>query len=116
VHLRGSRLGARARAASRFFGRRPLWITEHGYPSKPDPQAQLLYLSRSIPALVAGGADQVFVTLRDSTEFGPDSPFASEGILGKPVWNLIVGLNRRAHDARIVRHGRGQLPPGRADV
>jgi hypothetical protein len=116
VHLRGSRLRARARAASRFFGRRALWITEHGYPSQPDPQAQLRYLSRSIPALLAGGADQIFVTLPDSTEFGPDSPFASEGILGKPAWNLIVRLNRRARDLLIVRHDRGQLPPGRADV
>jgi hypothetical protein len=96
-HLRGSRLRARARAAARFFGRRSLWITEHGYPSQPDPQAQLRYLSRSRPALLAGGADQIFVTLRDSTEFGPDS-------------------SRRAQGARIVRHGRGQSPPGRADV
>ena len=95
VHLRGSRMRARARAASRFFGRRPLWITEHGYPSQPDPQAQLRYLSRSIPALRAGGADQVFVTLRDVDEFGSESPFASEGILGKPAWNLIRSLNRR---------------------
>jgi hypothetical protein len=96
VHLRGSRLYARARAASRFFGRRPLWVTEHGYPSQPDPQAQLRYLRRSIPALRAGGADQVFVTLRDMNEFGSDSPFASEGILGKPAWDLIIRLNRQA--------------------
>jgi hypothetical protein len=96
VHLRGSRLRARARAASRFFGRRPLWITEHGYPSQPDPQAQLRYLSGSIPALRAGGADQIFVTLRDLDEFGSDNPFASEGILGKPAWKLIVRLNRRS--------------------
>lgn len=95
VHLRGSRLCARARAASRFFGRRPLWVTEHGYPSQPDPQAQLRYLRRSIPALRAGGADQIFVTLRDMNEFGSDSPFASEGILGKPAWGLIVRLNRQ---------------------
>jgi hypothetical protein len=95
VHLRGSRLRARARAASRFFGRRPVWVTEHGFPSEPDPQAQLYYLSRSIPALRAGGADQIFVTLRDMDEFGSDSPFASEGILGKPAWSLIVALNRR---------------------
>jgi hypothetical protein len=94
VHLRGSHLRTRASAASRFFGRRPLWITEHGYPSRPDPQAQVRYLNRSIPALQAGGADQIFVTLRDVNEFGSDSPFASEGILGKPAWNLIVRLNR----------------------
>jgi hypothetical protein len=95
MSLRGSDLRARARAASRFFGRRPLWITEHGFPSRPDPQVQLLYLSLSIPALKAGGADQIFVTLRDLDEFGSTSPFASEGILGKPAWNLIVRLNRR---------------------
>jgi hypothetical protein len=95
LHLRGFRLRARARSASRFFGRRPVWVTEHGYPSQPDPQAQMRYLSRSIRALRAGGADQVFVTLRDVNEFGSDSPFASEGILGKPAWNLIVRLNCR---------------------
>src|SRR6185436_15648914 len=93
IHLRGTRLRSRAREASRFFGRRPLWITEHGYPSRPDPQAQVRYLTSSIPALRAGGADQIFVALRDVDEFGPDSPFASEGILGKPAWDLIRGLN-----------------------
>ena len=97
VHLRGGNLRKKAERASRFFGDRPLWVTEHGYPSRPDPQAQALYLSSSIPALRAGGADQVFVTLRDIDEFGPDSPFASEGILGKPAWNLILGLNRPAN-------------------
>ena len=51
------------------------------------------YLTHSIPALRAGGADQIFVTLRDVDEFGPDSPFASEGILGKPAWDLIQRLN-----------------------
>jgi hypothetical protein len=95
MHLRGARLRARAERASRVFEGRPLWITEHGYPSRPDPQAQTRHLCRSIAALRAGGADQVFVTLRDIDEFGPDSPFASEGIIGKPAWNLIVGMNRR---------------------
>ena len=94
IHLRGTQPGWRARAASRFFGRRPLWVTEHGYPSRPDPQAQVRYLAHSIPALRAGGADQVFVTLRDVDEFGPDSPFASEGVLGKPAWDLIRRLGR----------------------
>jgi hypothetical protein len=96
IHLRGSRLRARALAASRYFGRRPLWVTEHGYPSRPDPQAQVRYLRHSIPALRAGGADQIFVTLRDMDEFGPDNPFASEGIIGKPAWNLIRRFNRSA--------------------
>jgi hypothetical protein len=95
LNLRGSRLRARATAASRFFGRRPVWVTEHGYPSQPDPQAQVRYLSRSIPALRAGGADQIFVTLRDINGLPSDNPFASEGILGKPAWNLIVRLNSR---------------------
>jgi hypothetical protein len=94
IHLRGEHMRARARAASGFFGRRPLWVTEHGYPSRPDPGAQATYLSKSIPALRAGGADQVFVTLHDNTdEFGPDSPFSSEGIFGKPAWDVIRALN-----------------------
>jgi hypothetical protein len=83
VHLRGRNLRRKAERATQFFGERPLWVTEHG-PSSPDPLAQVRYLSRSIPALRAGGADQVFVTLRDIDEFGPRSPFASEGILVSP--------------------------------
>jgi hypothetical protein len=97
VHLRGTDLAEQAERATRFFGDRPLWVTEHGYPSRPEPQRQLRQLRNSIPALRAGGADQVFVTLRDIDEFGPDSPFASEGILGKPAWDLIVRINRRAN-------------------
>jgi hypothetical protein len=105
VHLRGSSLRARVKAASRFFGKRPLWVTEHGYPSEPDEQAQLSYLRCSIPALRAAGADQIFVTLRDVNEFGSDSPFASEGIFGKPAWSLIARLNRQgpASAPRCVR-------------
>jgi hypothetical protein len=110
VHLRGDGLRKMARRASRFFGDRPLWVTEHGYPSHPDAQAQVRYLAGSIPALRAGGADQVFVTLRDIGEFGPDSPFASEGILGKPAWDLIVRnnirANRRGNDRRSTRASR----------
>jgi hypothetical protein len=97
IHLRGTNLRAQTARAARFFGDRALWVTEHGYPSRPEPQAQVRHLRRSIPALRAGGADQVFVTLRDIDEFGPHSPFASEGILGKPAWNLIVGINRQAN-------------------
>jgi hypothetical protein len=104
VHLRGGNLRHKAERATRFFGERPLWVTEHGYPSSPEPLAQLRYLSRSIPALRAGGADQVFVTLRDIDEFGPDSPFASEGILGKPAWDLIVRNNTRAGRGGNGRH------------
>ena len=103
IHLRGTRLRAQANRASLFFGDRPMWVTEHGYPSHPDPQAQARHLLRSIPALRRGGADQVFVTLRDIDEFGQDSPFASEGILGKPAWDLIVAANRQAHPLRSSR-------------
>ena len=103
VHLRGADLRAQARRAARFFGDRPLWVTEHGYPSHPEPQRQARHLRNSLPALRAGGADQVFVTLRDIDEFGPDSPFASEGIIGKPAWHLIVGINRRSHDNYFMR-------------
>jgi hypothetical protein len=93
VHLRWDNVAAKAASASDFFGDRPVWVTEHGYPSHPDPDAQLRYLEQSIPSLRAGGADEVFVTLRDTPEFGPASPFASEGIIGKPAWDLIVALN-----------------------
>lgn len=96
VHLRGTDLRAQAKRAARFFGDLPLWVTEHGYPSHPAPADQLRNLRTSLPALRAGGADQVFVTLRDIDEFGRDSPFASEGILGKPAWELVVSINRRA--------------------
>jgi hypothetical protein len=104
IHLRGTRLGAQAGRAARFFGDRPVWVTEHGYPSHPDPHAQARYLLGSIPALRRGGADQVFVTLRDIDEFGPDSSFASEGIMGKPAWDLIVEANRQAHRLGSSRH------------
>jgi hypothetical protein len=103
VHLRGAGLRAQARRAARFFGERPLWVTEHGHPSHPEPAGQVRYLRRSLPALRAGGADRVFVTLRDVDEFGPDSPFASEGILGKPAWDLVVGINRRLEGMRKCR-------------
>jgi hypothetical protein len=98
VHLRGSDLREQARRAARFFGGMPLWVTEHGYPSHPAPGEQLRNLRSSLPELRAGGADQVFVTLRDIDEFGPDSPFASEGILGKPAWRLVVRMNERRSD------------------
>jgi hypothetical protein len=100
VHLRGANLRAQARRAARFFGQRPLWVTEHGYPSRPEPEHQVRRLRASLPALRAGGADQVFVTLRDIDEFGPDSPFASEGILGKPAWDLVVDINRQVDKSR----------------
>jgi hypothetical protein len=103
VHLRGTDLRAQVSRAARFFAGMPLWVTEHGYPSHPTPADQLLNLRSSLPALREGGADQVFVTLRDIDEFGPDSPFASEGILGKPAWDLVVGINRQAKAIRDHR-------------
>jgi hypothetical protein len=103
VHLRGAELHTQARRAARFFEGLPLWVTEHGYPSQPAPDDQLRHLRTSLPALREGGADQVFVTLRDIDEFGPDSPFASEGILGKPAWRLVVSINRQVNAIRTHR-------------
>ena len=100
VHLRGSlaRMRAGARACARFFQRmgvrRPLWITETGYPSNPGHQwdrslaggerDQARWIARGPRELIAGGADRVFVTLRDGPEFGPQSAFASEGVVRWP--------------------------------
>jgi hypothetical protein len=109
VHIRGTAVRTQTRRAARFFGDLPLWVTEHGYPSQPAPADQLRKLRSSLPALRTGGADQVFVTLRDIDEFGPDSPFASEGILGKPAWDLVVSLNRRAGEVRASRRRTGRL-------
>jgi hypothetical protein len=98
VHLRGTldTLSQHMAQIRGFFSghgfRGPLWVTEHGYPGatryQPDPhyrggeRAQARYLRQSIPTLIRAGAEQVFVTLRDSfaAEFG-DSKFASEGVL-----------------------------------
>lgn len=104
VHLRGTDLRDQVRRAARFFAGMPLWVTEHGYPSHPAPDDQLRNLRSSLPELRAGGADQVFVTLRDIDEFGADSPFASEGILGKPAWRLVVRMNqRRSYDNYFMK-------------
>ena len=100
VHLRGalSGMGRLARASLRFFRstgfRGPLWVTETGYPSEPahqwDPSLtggerdQARWIARGPRALLAGGCDRVFVTLRDGPEFGPQSAFASEGIVHWP--------------------------------
>jgi hypothetical protein len=106
VHLRGTDLRAQAQRAAGFFAGMPLWVTEHGYPSDPAPEDQLQNLRTSLPELREGGADQVFVTLRDIDEFGPDSPFASEGILGKPAWHLVVSNNRQVKAIRTHRRRR----------
>jgi hypothetical protein len=94
VHIRGrlAGLGRAVRRWLRFFARhgvhRPLWVTEHGYPSDPayqfDPgfrdgeRSQAAYLARSLPALLSAGAARVFVTERDNL----GGMFASEGLLG----------------------------------
>jgi hypothetical protein len=97
VHIRG-RLSSLYRTVEpwrAFFARhgihRPLWVTEHGYPSDPayqgDPafsageSSQAAYLARSLPALLHAGAARVFVTERDNL----GGPFASEGLLGGSV-------------------------------
>ena len=71
----------------------PVWITEHGYPADPTHQndpafrggeaAQAAFLTESVLALAEGGADEVFVTLRDEA-FLPNSffdRFLSEGVV-----------------------------------
>ncbi len=78
--------------ASYQRGSAPLWVTEHGYPAdtayQDDPRyrggetAQAAFLRDSLPTLVRAGAAQIFVSTRDSypEEFGPASPFNSEGV------------------------------------
>jgi hypothetical protein len=65
----------------------PMWVTETGYPANPDqqtepgfqdgPPAQARWLADVIPAMLANGVAQVFVTERDLGT----GRFASEGIL-----------------------------------
>ncbi len=73
-------------------GNAPLWVTEHGYPADTAYQndsryrggeaAQARFLRDSLPTLVRAGAAQIFVSTRDTwpDEFGPQSPFNSEGV------------------------------------
>jgi hypothetical protein len=100
VHLRGPLRALRGMAArARAFYRRlgfagPLWVTESGYPSLPahqwDPAMrggvsdQVRWMVNGPRRLIAGGAGVVFVALRDSPEFGPESPYASEGVVAWP--------------------------------
>ena len=128
VHLRGRardmpRTVRRWRGFFRKWGfRGPLWVTEHGYPAdrafQYDPafrrgeSGQAAYLARSLPALRRAGADQVFVTQRDSwpDEFGRGE-FASEGILNlgqrapfavrrKPSFAIVDVMNSRWRSAK----------------
>ena len=100
LHLRGPLAGLRARAGSavRFFRsmgvRGPLWITETGYPSEPAHQCdpalkggerdQARWIARGPRELIAGGAARAFVKLPDGPELGPQSAFASEGVVRWP--------------------------------
>ena len=111
----------------------PLWVTEHGYPADPayqyDPSyrggepAQAAYLRDSLPTLVRAGAGRIFVSTRDTwpNEYGPSSPYNSEGIASvsdtapysarrRPAWNvfrLLAGMWPRvphsvAEEARLT--------------
>jgi hypothetical protein len=87
-----ARAGLRHRRLQRGFTG-SLWITEHGYPADPAFQsapafrggeaAQAAYLTESILHFAEGGADEVFVTLRDDV-FLRDTffdQFLSEGVV-----------------------------------
>jgi hypothetical protein len=114
VHVRGPLralrgMVSRARARYRRLGfDGPLWVTETGYPSLPahqwDPAMrggdadQARWMSRGPRRLFAGGADVVFVAFRDSPELGPESPYASEGVVtwpdpvAKPAYWALLAL------------------------
>jgi hypothetical protein len=97
VHVRGTLAGVNGEVKRwrRFFAghgiRRPLWVTEHGYPSDPafqrDPAhldgepGQARYLAASTRLMIDAGVAKVFVTQRDNLT----GEFASEGILGGTV-------------------------------
>ncbi len=89
IHLRGpvERMTRRLRELRAQVGR-PVWVTEHGRAAAPDGEAaQAAYLRRSIPALAAAGAPEVYVTLLDA----PPGPYESEGIVagrGEPGQTL----------------------------
>jgi hypothetical protein len=118
IHIRGTLRGVRrrlARAIGRFRGagfKGTLWVTETGYPSQSGdqkqpgyqggPRDQARWLRRALRSLVDRGAGAVFVTLRDSTEFGATSAFASEGIVtwpdgrAKPAYRAVRRLAGKA--------------------
>ncbi len=79
---------------------KPLWVTEHGYPSTPQDQSdprftgtdpasgqalQAQYYSAALPALAAAGASAVFVTTTDSLSPTQGSSFANEGLFLKDL-------------------------------
>jgi hypothetical protein len=107
VHVRGPLRSMRTAAGrARAFYRRMgfegrLWITETGYPSLAqhqwDPRLrggerdQARYLATAPRLLIDDGADAVFVAFRDSPEFGPQSPYASEGVV---LWPQLAADGR----------------------
>jgi hypothetical protein len=100
IHLRGSvrRVKSGLKRAAATYRRAGfaggLWVTETGYPSRPEHQTvpgfqdglrgQARWVRRALRALIDGGAGAVFVTLRDNHEFPDTSPFSSEGIVTWP--------------------------------
>jgi hypothetical protein len=97
VHARGTLAGVQRqiRLWKRFFAtrgiNRPLWVTEHGYPSDPQYQrdrryrrgeaSQAAYLGASIRLLIGAGVEKVFVTGRDNLT----GAYASEGLVAGRV-------------------------------
>lgn len=142
VHVRGrlATLAPTVRAWRGFFRRHghsgPLWVTETGYPSddrfqrderyRGGESGQARYLRDALPAMASAGAAQIFVTTRDTwvSEFGPDSPFASEGVVSmdqaepytvrrKPAFGVLRDLARTRRDtplARAVRSTKHRAP------
>jgi len=100
IHLRGTVRGVRAafKRTQAIYRRAgfagPLWVTETGYPSRPEqqtqpgyqdgPRGQARWLRRALRGQIDLGAGAVFVTLRDNLEFPATSPFSSEGIVTWP--------------------------------
>ena len=120
-------------------------MTEAGYPSDDRFQyderyrggeaAQARYLRDALPAMARAGVEHIFVTTRDTwaSEFGLESPFASEGIVSlaqdepysvrrKPAFDVVLDLTRASegkvtgacrglHEAPRASPSRGGLPP-----
>jgi hypothetical protein len=85
-------------AAHGFNG--PLWVTEHGYAADPAFQvdrayaggdaSQAAYLTQTLVGLGEVGAPEVFVTLRDNPELGPQ--YVSEGLIGRESFAAVHRL------------------------
>ncbi len=93
---------------------KPLWVTEHGYPStfrdQTDPEyrgtdaasgetAQASYYAASVPGMLSAGAQAVFVTTTDGLDPQQSSSFAHEGLVRsdlvsrKPSFATWMGSN-----------------------